>query len=281
VPSAAFLPAHLPRSLASFNLRNHRKLLVVDVASGFTGGMNIRQGHCRSDPGRHPIDDLHFRIDGPVVEQLQRVFDEDWRFTTGERLSGPAWTATAQAAGTTLCRGLPDGPDEDFEVLQFTLLTALAEAREQVTVITPYFLPDVGLLSALKTTALRGVHVDLMLPERGNLRLVDWASHPLYGELLERGCRIWLTPPPFNHAKLMLVDACWVLFGSGNWDPRSLRLNFEFNLECYDVDLGRQMSEWAADLRSQSRQLTLREVRERPIPLRLRDGAARLLTPYL
>jgi cardiolipin synthase A/B len=79
----------------------------------------------------------------------------------------------------------------------------------------------------------------------------------------------------------MLVDACWVLFGSGNWDPRSLRLNFEFNLECYDVDLGRQLSEWAADLRSQSRQLTLREVRERPIPLRLRDGAARLLTPYL
>jgi cardiolipin synthase len=282
VPSSAFLPAHLPRSLASFNLRNHRKLLVVDVACGFTGGMNIRQGHCHSDPGRHPVHDLHFRVEGPVVEQLQRVFNEDWRFTTGETLSGPAWTATADAAvGTTLCRGLPDGPDEDFEVLQFTLLAALAEAREQVTVVTPYFLPDVSLMGALKTAALRGVHVDLMLPERGNLRLVDWASHPLYGELVERGCRIWLTPAPFNHAKLMLLDGCWVLVGSGNWDPRSLRLNFEFNLECYDADLGRQLSAWAADLRSRSRLLTLREIRERPIALRLRDGAARLLTPYL
>jgi len=282
VRSAAFLPAHLPRSLAAFNLRNHRKLLIVDGASAFTGGMNIRQGHCRTDPGRHPIRDLHFQVDGPVADQLQRVFSEDWRFATSETLSGPAWVAPAgPEAGTILCRGLPDGPDEDFEVLQFTLLAALAEAREQVTVLTPYFLPEVGLLSALKTAALRGVRVDLLLPERSNLRLVDWASNPLHAELVERGCRIWLTPPPFNHGKLMLVDACWVLFGSANWDPRSLRLNFEFNLECYDADLGRDLSEWAADLRRASRLLTLPEIRQRPIPLRLRDGAARLLTPYL
>ncbi|MFO8003140.1 phospholipase D-like domain-containing protein [Thioalkalivibrio sp.] len=282
VRSAAFLPAFLPRSLAVFNLRNHRKLLIVDGASGFTGGMNIRQGHCCSDPGKYPIRDLHFRIDGPVVEHFQRVFSEDWAFTTGETLSGPAWmTPGAAQAGTTLCRGLPDGPDEDFEVLQFTLLAALAEAREQVTVITPYFLPEVGLLSALKTAALRGVQVDLLLPRRGNLRLVEWASNPLHAELLERGCRIWLTPPPFNHSKLMLVDACWLLFGSGNWDPRSLRLNFEFNLECYDADLGRELAEWTADLRRASHLLTLHEIRQRPMPLRLRDGAARLLTPYL
>ncbi len=281
VRSAAFLPVHLPRSFAVFNLRNHRKLLVVDGKTGFTGGMNIRQGHCRSDPGRHPIHDLHFRIDGPVVEQLQTVFAEDWAFATGEQLSGPAWEASGAAVGTALCRGLPDGPDEDFEVLQFTLLAALAEARERVTIITPYFLPDVGLLSALKTAALRGVQVDLMLPRRGNLRLVEWASNPLHTELVERGCRIWLTPPPFNHSKLMLVDGSWVLFGSGNWDPRSLRLNFEFNLECYDGALVRDLTAWATGLREQSQLLTLQEIRSRPLLLRLRDGAARLLTPYL
>jgi cardiolipin synthase A/B len=281
VRSAAFLPIHLPRSLAIFNLRNHRKLLVVDGETGFTGGMNIRRGHCRSDPGRHPIQDLHFRIEGPVVEQLQAVFAEDWAFATGEQLSGPAWHVPGTAVGTSPCRALPDGPDEDFEVLRFTLLAALAEAREHVTIITPYFLPDVGLLSALKTAALRGVQVDLMLPRRGNLRLVEWASNPLHAELVERGCRIWLTPPPFNHSKLMLVDGCWVLFGSGNWDPRSLRLNFEFNLECYDSDLARDLTAWAATLREKSYLLTLREIRRRPILLRLRDGAARLLTPYL
>lgn len=282
VRSAAFLPVHLPRSLAAFNLRNHRKLLIVDGASAFTGGMNIRQGHCRTDPGRHPISDLHFQIDGPVAEQLQRVFFEDWRFATDETLSGPAWATTAgKVAGTTFCRGLPDGPDEDFEVLQFTLLAALAEARSQITVVTPYFLPNVELLSALKTAALRGVQVDLLLPQRGNLRLVEWASNPLHTELVERGCRIWLTPPPFNHAKLMLIDACWVLLGSANWDPRSLRLNFEFNLECYDEKLGRDLALWCADLRARSRLLTLQEIQQRPILLSLRDGAARLFTPYL
>ncbi len=282
VRSAAFLPVHLPRSLAAFNLRNHRKLLIVDGASAFTGGMNIRQGHCRTDPGTHPIRDLHFRVDGPVAEQLQRVFCEDWRFTTHETLSGPAWvTTTTPPAGPTFCRGLPDGPDEDFEVLQFTLLAALAEARQQVTVITPYFLPNVELLSALKTAALRGVQVDLLLPERGNLRLVEWASNPLHAELVERGCRIWLIPPPFHHGKLMLVDAFWVLLGSANWDPRSLRLNFEFNLECYSDTLGRNLAQWCADLRSQSRLLTLQEIQQRSLLLSLRDGAARLLTPYL
>jgi len=215
------------------------------------------------------------------VEQLQSIFAEDWAFATGEQLYGPSWSVAGNPAGSTACRGLPDGPDEDFEVLQFTLLAALAEARERVTVVTPYFLPDVGLLAALKTAALRGVQVDLLLPERSNLRLVDWASNPLHAELVERGCRIWLTPPPFNHSKLMLVDGSWVLFGSANWDPRSLRLNFEFNVECYDTELGRDLTEWATQLRQSSRRLSLEEIRHRSLVLRLRDGAARLLTPYL
>ncbi|AHE97539.1 phospholipase D-like domain-containing protein [Thioalkalivibrio paradoxus] len=283
VRTAAFLPVQLPRSVAVFNLRNHRKLLVVDDTTGFTGGMNIRRGHRRTDPGRHPVDDLHFELEGPVVAQLDSIFCEDWHFSTRERIANTPGTdrPTRPAPGKTLCRGLPDGPDEDFEVLQFTLLAALAEARERVTIVTPYFLPDVALLGALKTTALRGVNVDILLPERGNLRLVQWAGNPLHAELVERGCRLWLTPPPFNHSKLMLVDDCWVLFGSGNWDPRSLRLNFEFNVECYDAELGRRLGGWASELRSRSRRLDLDEIQRRPIPMRLRDGAARLLTPYL
>ncbi|AGA34832.1 Cardiolipin synthetase [Thioalkalivibrio nitratireducens DSM 14787] len=283
VRTAAFLPVQLPRTVAVFNLRNHRKLLVVDGTIGFTGGMNIRRGHCRTAPGKHPIHDLHFEIEGPVVEQLEAIFCEDWHFSTRERVTtAPGSDRPAgPPPGHTPCRGLPDGPDEDFEVLQFTLLAALAEARERVTIVTPYFLPDVGLLGALKTAALRGVQVDILLPERSNLRLVQWAGNPLHTELVERGCRLWLTPPPFNHSKLMLVDECWVLFGSGNWDPRSLRLNFEFNVECYDAELGRRLGRWASELRARSRRLDLAEIQKRPIPMRLRDGAARLLTPYL
>ncbi|WP_018881547.1 phospholipase D-like domain-containing protein [Thioalkalivibrio sp. ALE30] len=282
IPATTFMPVHLPRSLAAFNLRNHRKMLVVDGRQAFTGGMNIRRGHSHADPGPHPIHDLHFELRGPACTQLQRVFTEDWQFATGERLDGPRWFPdTVDPAGARACRGLPDGPDEDFEVLNFTLQSALAEAREQVTIITPYFLPDVALTGALKAAALRGVRVDILIPARSNLRLVEWASRPQQGELLERGCRLWLTPPPFNHAKLMLVDREWALVGSANWDPRSLRLNFEFNLECLDAGLGGELATWADGLRAQSHPLTLDEVRARPLPAQLRDGAARLLTPYL
>ena len=283
IGAAPFMPVHhLPRSLASFNLRNHRKMLVIDGQHGFTGGMNIRRGHSRSDPGPHPIQDLHFELHGPVCAQLQRVFMEDWEFATGELLDGPDWFPPAiQPAGELLARGLPDGPDEDFEVLNFTLQAALAEAQERVIIVTPYFLPDSALLGALKTAALRGVQVDLLLPARNNLRLVQWASQPQQAELLERGCRIWLTPPPFHHGKLTVIDSHWSLVGSANWDPRSLRLNFELNLECYDAALGGEMTTWADRLRERSHRLTLDEVRARSLPTQLRDGAARLLTPYL
>ncbi|WP_024327184.1 cardiolipin synthase [Thioalkalivibrio sp. AKL19] len=282
IPAAAFMPVHLPRSLAAFNLRNHRKMLVIDGTRAFTGGMNIRRGHSHTDPGPRPIHDLHFELRGPACSQLQRVFAEDWLFATGERLDGPRWfPENTESAGARACRGLPDGPDEDFEVLNFTLQSALAEARERVTIVTPYFLPDVALTGALKAAALRGVRVDILIPARSNLRLVEWASRPQQAELLERGCRLWLTPPPFNHAKLMLVDGEWALVGSANWDPRSLRLNFEFNLECLDAGLGGELATWADHLREQSHPLTLDEVRARPLPAQLRDGAARLLTPYL
>ncbi|MBS3800741.1 MAG: cardiolipin synthase, partial [Thioalkalivibrio sp.] len=120
-----------------------------------------------------------------------------------------------------------------------------------------------------------------LIPARSNLRLVEWASRPQQAELLERGCRLWLTQPPFNHAKLMLVDREWTLFGSANWDPRSLRLNFELNMECLDAGLGQELGQWADTLRDRAHRLTLDEVRSRSLATQLRDGAARLLTPYL
>jgi cardiolipin synthase len=99
--------------------------------------------------------------------------------------------------------------------------------------------------------------------------------------VLDRGCRVWLSPPPFDHTKLMLVDRAWTLLGSGNWDPRSLRLNFEFDVECYDAELAENLDRWACQKRQLARPVTLADVDGRSIPIRLRDGLARLLTPYL
>ncbi|ACL73043.1 phospholipase D/Transphosphatidylase [Thioalkalivibrio sulfidiphilus HL-EbGr7] len=281
VPARLFLPMHLPRTLAAFNLRNHRKLLVVDGHTGFTGGMNLRAGHRIDLDVRHPVQDLHFQVRGPVVAQMQRVFTDDWRFATGETLQGDDWFPPLPSAGDVPARGVPDGPDEHFETLRQLMLAALAEARESITVMTPYFLPDGSLISALNSAALRGLKVDILLPARGNLPLVQWASEAMHWMVLERGCRIWLTPPPFDHSKLLLVDGEWVLLGSANWDPRSLRLNFEFNLECLDPALGRQMQDWVEARKREARALTLEESQRRSLPVRLRNGAARLLTPYL
>jgi len=278
---ARFLPTFAPWRLLSMNLRNHRKILVVDGRLGFTGGMNIRVGNCVSKQPSHPVHDFHFRVEGPVVAHLQEVFADDWMFTTGEALRGEKWFPPIPACGPVLARGIADGPDEDFEKLRWTILPALTAAKRSVRIATPYFLPDATLIAALNLAAMRGVQVDILLPSRSNLPFVQWASTAHWWQLLERGCRIWLSPPPFDHSKLLLVDEAWALVGSANWDPRSLRLNFEFNVECYDPGLARTLGGWFDGRLQQSRQTTLAEVDARTLPVRLRDGMARLFTPFL
>jgi cardiolipin synthetase 2 (EC 2.7.8.-) len=281
VKHARFLPSFALRHLMSMNMRTHRKILVADGRVGFTGGMNIRVGHCLQRQPPNPVQDVHFRVQGPVVTQLQEVFTDDWLFTTGESLRGDSWFPKTESAGQVLARGVTDGPDENFEKFLWTLLGALSIARYSVRIMTPYFLPDPAVVSALNLASMRGVQVDIILPSRINLPFVLWASRAMWSQVLQHGCRIWLTPPPFDHSKLMLVDNCWVLLGSANWDARSLRLNFEFNLECYDAELTQRLDQWVETKRKSAHPVTMEEVNGRPLPARLRDGIARLLTPYL
>jgi cardiolipin synthase len=278
VTAARFLPSLMPYRLPFMNLRNHRKILVVDGQVGFTGGMNIREHFW---PGEQAARDLHFKLEGPVVAQLQETFAEDWVFTTRERLSGDAWFPEQQSAGAVLARVVPDGPDENFETLRTVLLGALSTARASVRIVTPYFLPDASLITALNVAALRGVRVDVVLPRKGNLPVVQWASTAQLWQVLADGCRVFLTEPPFDHTKLMVVDGEWGLIGSANWDPRSLRLNFELNVECYDAGLARRLDAVVDERLSRARPLTREQVDARPLPIRLRDGLARLLSPYL
>jgi cardiolipin synthase len=278
---ARFLPAFPLWRLFSLNLRNHRKILVVDGRTGFTGGMNLRAGHRLRDRPRGPVQDIHFRVEGPVVAQLQEAFADDWKFTTGEALRSEAWFPPLEPRGSVVARGVVDGPDEDFEKLRLTLLGAVAIARRSVRIMTPYFLPDPSLVSALNVAALRGVAVEIALPSKCNLPFVHWASRAQWWQILKRGCRIWLTPPPFDHSKLMIVDDFWSFIGSANWDPRSLRLNFEFNVECYDQDFAGALNRIFDEKLQNARPVTLQDVDGRSLPLKLRDGVARLLTPFL
>ncbi len=282
VRAAAFMPLSRVWRMTVLNLRTHRKVLVVDGRIGFTGGINVREHHVMEPASRHPTHDTHFRLEGPVVRHLQRANVEDWHFVTGELLSGEAyWPEVLEERGEVLARGIKDGPDEDYEHLQWVMLAALSAARERVVVVTPYFVPDEVMQTALQTAALSGVRVDIVLPERSNLRFVDWASAGMWGPLLERGCHIWRVGGVFDHSKLMVVDGHWTLLGSGNWDARSLKLNFEFNVECYDEVLAAQVLRLAQDKMEAGREVTLQEYEARGWWRRLRDGVARLGEPYL
>lgn len=283
IPHARFLPASLltPWRVATINLRNHRKSLIVDGTLAFTGGMNIRHGNVIAANPKSPVRDLSFRVQGPIVTELQEAFANDWAFTTGEVLDGENWFPELSEAGDVVARVIADGPDADFEKLRQTLLAALAEAQVSVKILTPYFLPDSTLVSAITLAALRGVQVDIILPAKNNLPVVHWASRAQWWQVMEHGCHLWLTPPPFDHSKLMIVDGHWVLLGSANWDARSLRLNFELNVECYGREFAQAMEKFVGQKLISAREVSSAEIEGRSLPEKLRDAAARLLSPYL
>ena len=289
VPVSRFMPTTVPLYLPYANLRNHRKILVVDGERGFTGGLNIRNGCWLSKHPEHAVQDMHFSLTGPVVTQLLEVFIEDWAFASGELLGSlrdsvpdPAWNPRLDFSGTSLARGVRYGPDDkEIGRIKLILIAALSSARRSVKIMTPYFLPDDAICQALGVAALRGVTVDIVLPQQNNLAMVGWASDALLWQVLSRGCTIWMSPPPFDHTKLMVVDSSWCLFGSGNWDERSMRLNFEFNVESYDESLCQHMDKHVAQIISKSTRRTLADVDGRSLPIRVRDGIARLFAPYL
>lgn len=278
---ARFLPMLSSKGVAFFNLRTHRKVLVVDGTIAFAGGMNIQASNVAASAPRKPIRDMHFRIMGPVVHQLMDAFAEDWAFVAREMLDGSRWYGPTEQRGTIAARVITDGPDRDFEIVRTVLLGAVSSARESIAIVTPYFLPDASMVAALSVAALRGVRVDIVLPSQGNIAVAQWASRALLWQLLKPGCRVHLTPPPFDHAKLLVVDRSWALIGTSNWDPRSLRLNFELNVECYDENFAGTVQDLINERIAASRPFTIEDADGRPFLIRVRDGFARLASPYL
>jgi cardiolipin synthase len=279
VPAARFLHSVMPWRMPFLNLRTHRKILVVDGRTAFTGGLNIGDENVTALRPHHPVLDTHFRVEGPVVGQLADAFAEQWYFTTGEALSGPAWFPSLQPVGERVARVVTSGPDQDLDKIALLIIEALGCARSSVRLMTPYFLPDDRIITALALAAMRGVDVEIVLPENSNHPSVDWAMRAHIEPLLTAGCQVWLRAPPFDHSKLMTVDELWCFVGSANWDTRSFTLNFEVNLEVYDSDLARQVNAKIAENREL--RVSVADLRARSLPRRLRDSAARLFLPYL
>jgi cardiolipin synthase len=283
VPTARFMTNPLLMRMPYANLRSHRKILVVDGRIGFSGGMNIRMAFVKELAGENTNQDTHFRYEGPVVMQLLSVFAHDWDFTTGESLTGSLWfnQALNRPAGNAAVRCVPSGPDRSIGSTHSMLLGALAVAQHHVRIQSPYFLPDQMLIGALATTARRGVQVDIVIPGKNNLRLVNYAMTAQLDQVIRCGCRVWRTSGVFDHSKLMTVDNAWSYTGSSNLDPRSLRLNFELDTEIYDHAIAQWISQRIDQAITTAQRQTLEMLHAMPFSKRLRNKVIWLATPYL
>jgi cardiolipin synthase len=284
VPTALFMRPVIGMRLVYANLRSHRKLLAIDGLHGFTGGMNIRQGFVTAIAKEAVTHDTHFQVSGPIVYQLMTNFAHDWEFTTNEKLSGAEWyapSATEMSDTGVALRCVPSGPDATLASTHNMLLGALAVAQKHVRIQSPYLLPDMALIAALATTARRGVIVDVVVPGANNLKLVNAAMMAQIDQLIMTGCRVWRASGTFGHSKLFTVDGGWSYIGSSNIDPRSLRLNFELDLEVYDRRIAKEIEAKVDAIIAQAERITLDSVNQDPFWVRLRNKIVWLASPYL
>jgi cardiolipin synthase len=264
------------------NLRTHRKIIVIDNEIAFTGGMNIREAFSREIHGEAHARDTHFRVTGPIVADLFAVAAEDWHFASGEKVAATVQPALSVAADAPVfARVVSSGPDGSIETNHKMLMGAFSVAQRRIRIMSPYFLPDRELISALVTAARRGVEIDILVPSDNNLTLVDRAMTAQFDQVIKYGCKVWRVQGAFDHSKLMTIDGEWSYVGSSNLDPRSLRLNFEVDLEVLDTGFA-GVIEARVDRAFQGAHLvTLHELRHRPFLLRLAEKFLWLGSPYL
>lgn len=265
------------------NLRNHRKLLIVDGSKAFTGGINLHDENV-SKSQSPAIRDYHFAVKGPIVQELQYSFFKDWYFMTGEEpdiLLCEEHFPKVSSMGNSLVRIINAGPTADVEALTDILCSALAAARREILAVTPYFVPTQDLLRAFRLAALRGVDVRLIVPQENNHPFVGLAARALYDDLLSDGVRIYHRPPPFLHAKGLIVDDDLAIVGSANLDARSLRLNYETNLAIFDASFVRTFKKTVLTDLSISKEVQMSSWRARPQVVQMTENFCNLLSPIL
>jgi cardiolipin synthase len=269
--------------LQPVNLRNHRKIVVVDGTIGFTGGLNVGDEYRGQMKGVGEWRDMHLRIEGGAARDLQRVFYQDWFFTTGEALQANCYfpEPAVNAKGSATIAIVPSGPDTRTEAIERIFFGAIAGARTRVWMTTPYFVPDQAITVAMELAAMRGVDVRIILPRRSNHAVTFHAGRSFYDPLLEAGVRIYEYVPGIIHAKTMVVDGAVSLVGSANMDLRSFRLNFEVHALLHDAALAADLEKGFTRDLEQSSLVRLAEWRARGTRFRIYEGAARLVSPLL
>jgi cardiolipin synthase len=280
------LPGGLWRlSLVRFDLRQHRKVVVIDGRVGYTGSLNMADPRLfKRDAGVGQWIDAMTRIEGPAVEALAIGFLADWFVETDDSLEDLQAAGDAKpqpAVGDVAVQVMPTGPELPRNAVEHVLLTAVYSARKELVLTTPYFVPSESLSLALVAAARRGVKVILIVPAKVDSKLVSLASGAFQGELLEAGVRIAAFHDGLLHTKSVTVDGTHSLFGSVNLDPRSFRLNFEVLLAIFDSEFTGQLRELQQDYIDRSKLLDFHQYQRRPRGRQTAENFARLLGPLL
>jgi cardiolipin synthase len=263
------------------NMRNHRKIAVIDGRVGFTGGANIGREYLGKDPHFGYWRDEQLRLEGPGVGGLQQIFVEDWDFATGEYLQGEDYFPELPRVGDATVQIIAGGPDQDVNSIRELVFSAVTMARERLWIASPYIVPDQGIMDALRFAARLGVDVRLLCPLKPDHWLTYYAGRYYFTELMAEGIKLYEYAKGMMHSKIILVDGQWASVGSANLDYRSLCLNFEANCLIHSPDLVAELEEaYRSDLQ-QSVRLELYAFRGRPFATRLLENGCRLLSPTL
>jgi cardiolipin synthase len=278
VETASFRTTRGPGNRFRVNFRNHRKIVVVDGKEAFVGGHNVGDEYLGMDPKLSPWRDTHVRVRGPVTLEAQLTFIEDWQWATGD-VPELNWLPEKAPQGDTVALCLPTGPADDLETATLFFLSAINAAENRIWIVSPYFVPDEQLMSALQLAALRGVEVRILIPENPDQTLVYLSSFSYLEEAEKAGVKIYRYQPGFLHQKVMLIDDHTATVGTANFDNRSMRLNFEVTMMFVDRDFAQKVERMLdADFQA-SRLVSSDEYSTRWLPFRFAVRAARLLAP--
>jgi cardiolipin synthase len=279
---AWFRTAHPLRNRWTFNLRNHRKLQVIDGHIAFVGGMNMAREYAGEDPAVGPWRDIQIELVGGAAKRLQMAFADDWFFATEEKLLDKRYYPQPTVPQRFLVQSMPDGPDSPDDPIQMSLVYLLNSARRRVWLTAGYFVPKEPLLTALELAAARGVDVRLLISEKSDHPLLINVGRSYYEELLRFGVKIFEYEKGINHAKVVLIDEKWLMVGSANFDIRSMRLNFELNVAVRDPERAAELEAvLTQDFDLDSHRIVLAEFVQRPWSQRLKESLLRPLAPLL
>ena len=276
-----FFPVIFPVLSRELNYRNHRKIVVVDGKVGFVGGMNIGDEYLGNDPRLGYWSDTHMRIEGEGVYLLQNIFLKDWEFVSGQYLEGIDYYPKIDYRGNELLQISSSGPDSDWESIQQAYFTMITAAKSRIWIMTPYLVPDKSLGVALKTAALSGLDVRIIMPSKPDHFTVYWASRGNVEDLLEAGVKIYTYEKGFMHSKVFIVDDTVASVGTANLDIRSLEINFEVNAFIYDRKTVKKLErDFQGDI-GESKEIQLEEHRKRGLGVKFLEAYGRLLSPLL